>query len=105
MMRFTKSRSGSSGYEDQDVAAMNRADRRSSALDRRRRRPSTNLFTSRWSPMSRLFSIDPVGDLEGLHDERADEREDHRDDDRLGKYSRAVDFVKGPVRIRRRILP
>src|SRR5688572_6650870 len=62
--RLMKSRSGSSGYL-KTMTSLRWISRigssaRSSGVAAG---PKTNLFTSRWSPISRLFSIDPVGIL------------------------------------------
>src|SRR4029450_6958287 len=61
--RLMKSRSGSSGYLKTTMSP-----RRMSRIGRTARSapaagPKTNLLTSRGSPISRLFSIDPVGIL------------------------------------------
>jgi hypothetical protein len=50
--------------EDDDVAAPDVADGQQTARSAPRGvGAKTNLFTSRWSPTSRLFSIEPVGIL------------------------------------------
>src|SRR3982751_360778 len=59
--------------------------------------PKTNLFTSRWSPISRLFSIDPVGILKACttHVRTNSARITAMTID--SKYSRRTDFLKGAV--------
>src|SRR5687768_12955842 len=64
MTRLMKSRSGSSGYlktttSPRRMVRIGRMPR--SAADSAG--PKTNLLTSRWSPIRRLFSIEPVGIL------------------------------------------
>jgi len=53
-----------------------------------------NLFTSRWSPMSRLFSIDPVGILNACSTNVRTNSARMTAITIDSKYSRAVDFLK-----------
>src|SRR5687768_6880012 len=59
-----KSRSGSSGYLNTRMSPRSMSSIGSSVFSRPLSDGAkTNLFTSRWSPINRLFSIDPVGIL------------------------------------------
>ncbi len=59
--------------------------------------PKMNLFTSRWSPMSRFSSIDPVGILNActMNVRMNSARMTAMTID--SKYSRTVDFLKSRV--------
>src|ERR671921_393427 len=64
MTRLMKSRSGSSGYLNTITSPRRGSLTGSTFLPIASGvGPKTNLLTSRWSPISRLFSIDPVGIL------------------------------------------
>jgi hypothetical protein len=55
----------------------------------------TNLLTSRWSPMSRLFSIEPVGILKACTMKVRTKSARMTATQIDSKYSRAVDFLYG----------
>src|SRR5690348_3690025 len=98
--RLMKSRSGSSGYLNTTISP-----RRRLRTGRRARPiasgvgPNTNLFTRRWSPMSRLFSIDPVGILNACTTHVRTKRARITAMTIDSKYSRMTDFLNGCVAI------
>src|SRR5919112_1581987 len=95
MTRLMKSRSGSSGYLNTITSPRRGSLTGSTFLPIASGvGPKTNLLTSRWSPISRLFSIDPVGILKACttHVRTNSARITAMTID--SKYSRRTDFLK-----------